>query len=100
ADAGQLEKHGQVDVGDFVQLAHGLELLQVEFEGGGVDVIGGLSAVTPHFQNVGDRAAAQTLPEDRFQLGLEAGDVVGQLDGGFEVAVIEGADFDGIMGAV
>ncbi len=63
-------------------------------------MVGGLGAVGAHLEDIGDRAAAEAFAEDGFELGLQAADIVGELDDGLEEAVVERADFDGVVGAV
>src|SRR5688572_31957470 len=45
-----------------------------------VDVVRGVGRVRAHLQDVRDRSATQRFAEHHFQLGLQAGDVLGELD--------------------
>src|SRR4051812_25006228 len=89
ADAGQGKESGQINMRDFVELADGLELLEIKLQRWSVDVIRGLRAVASHLQYKGDRSAPQPLAEDCFQFRLQSRNIVGQLDRTFKVSVVE-----------
>jgi hypothetical protein len=62
-----------------------------------IDVVSRLGAIRAHFEDVGDRSAPQPFAKKRFHFGFQAADIIGELDDRFEKAIVERADFDGVM---
>src|SRR5947208_15882821 len=66
----------------------------------GIDLVGRLGGVRAHLEDERHRAAPELLAQEHLQLRLQAADGFRQLDDRLEVAVVERADFDGVVRAV